>query len=102
MIRWFVDWLVSLFRAKATGVRTNQILRGTCPLDEEMRSRSLILSPGSVREATLISGHYGLSDSIDIPYVKAGAVSRIRLTTGEVMWVTSSPDDLKHVLSWPN
>lgn len=101
MIRWFIDWLNSLFWAKPAGVRTNQIMRGTCPLDEEMRSRSLILSPGSVQEASLISGRGGVSDSIDIPYVKAGAVSRIRLTTGEVMWVSSSPEDLKQVLSWP-
>ena len=102
MIRWFIDWLVSLFKEKAVGVRTNQILRGTYPLDEGMRSRSLILNPGSVQEARLISGWGGSHDSTDIPYVQAGAVSRIRLTTGEVMWVTSSPDELKHVLSWPN
>ena len=100
MIRWFIDWLVALFRAKAVGVRTNQILRGT-RLDEGMRSRSLILNPGSVQEASLISGWGGSHDSTDVPYIQAGAVSRIKLTTGEVMWVTSSPEELKDVLSWP-
>lgn len=80
-----------------TGLRTNQILR----IGKKMRSKSVTLSPGSVQEISLISGWGASSDSIDTPYVQAGAVSKIRLTTGEVMWVTSSPDELTTISSWP-
>lgn len=101
MIRWFVDWLVSLFAPRSVGVRTRQILPGSGIQGERMHSMCLALKPGSVREARLIAGWGGSPDPIDIPYVEAGAVSRIRLTTGEVKWVTSSPDDLRAVFSWP-
>lgn len=101
MIRWFVDWLVLLFRRRSVGVQTYQILPEKRIQGERMRSMSLTLSPGSVQEALLISGWTGSPDPIDIPYVEAGAISRLNLTTGKVIWVTSSPDDLREVFSWP-
>lgn len=80
-----------------TGLRTNQIVRE----GKGMRSKSVTLRPGSVRGIILISGFLPSLDPIDTPYVEAGAVSKIWLTTGEIMWVTSSPDELKTVTSWP-
>ena len=101
MIRWFVDWVVSLFGTRSVGVQTYQILPDTRSQGERMHSICLTLKPGSVQESRLISGWGGSPDLIDIPYVEAGAISRIRLTSGKVMWVTSSPDDFRCVFSWP-
>ena len=79
------------------GVQTTQILRA----GNEMHSKSVTLRPGSVQEVTQISGWGSIPDPTDAPYVQAGAVSRVRLSTGEVMWVTSSPKELTPLSAWP-
>lgn len=70
-------------------------------IGERVSLFSVTLSPGSVTSATLLSGPDITPDPADVPYVRAGAVSRICLATGEVMWVTSSVEDLNSVLAWP-
>ena len=82
---------------KANGIQTTRVFR----LGDKVGLVSVTLSPGSVTSAILLSGPDITPDPADVPYVEAGAVSRIGLATGGVMWVTSSVEDLKPALAWP-
>ena len=82
---------------KKTEIQTIRVFR----IGAKVSLVSVTLSPGSVTSAILLSGPDITPDPADVPYVEAGAVSRIGLATGEVMWVTSSVEDLNSVLAWP-
>lgn len=84
-----------------SGIQTNQILSRRWPLHKMMRSKRVVLKPKSIKHAILIRYPLTSPDPIDVPYVEAGAVSKIWLNNGEVMWVTSSPEELKDLSEWP-
>lgn len=81
----------------SAGIQTNQIVR----VGKEMRLQSVTLPPKSVKGIVLLSDVVAPIDPTDEPYVQAGAVSKVWLTTGEVIWVTSTPDELTSVSEWP-
>ena len=82
---------------KKTEIQTTRVFL----IGEKATLISVNLSPGSVEGAILLSGPDITPDPADVPYVEAGAVSRIGLATGEVMWVTSSVEEVKSALAWP-